>query len=112
MKLQGKDLIFVSQIKRDGTGTFSVDESYIEMLKDEWFSVRCLSISQSTFIANAFNSFVVRLVEKDFDSTPMNKAWNELNNQSWANNDDVFQGFREGWNAASKHFNSKTITHG
>ena len=67
MKLKAKDLEFVSQIIRDGSGTKKVPESYIKamlknrLMKDELFKVRRLSITEDTYIAMAFNSFVVRL---------------------------------------------------
>ena len=60
-KMKGKDLEFISWIKRDGSGTEDVDDDHIEMMKDNVFDVMCLSGSQKTFIASGFNSFVVKL---------------------------------------------------
>ncbi len=63
------ELIFISQINRDGSGTSPVSESYLKMMlenplaKDDLFDVRCLSMSEKTYIAHGFNSFVVRLKE-------------------------------------------------
>lgn len=62
-----KDLIFISQIKRDGSGTYPVPKDYQDamlknkFMKDELFCVRRLSISENTYIAMGFNSFVVKL---------------------------------------------------
>ena len=67
MEKVARELIFVSQIKRDGSGTFPVPESYLKemlentLMKDDPFSLRRLSITEDTYIASGFNSFVVRL---------------------------------------------------
>jgi len=63
MKKKPNELIFISQIKRDGSGTkkvFKKDIEYLESEKDD-YEVNCLSISQGTFIACGFNSYVVKL---------------------------------------------------
>ena len=59
MKIKGKDLIFISIIRRDGSGTDPVTK--VSHLKETVFKVRCLSISMETYIAMEFNSFVVKL---------------------------------------------------
>lgn len=67
MKKKPSELIFISQINRDGSGTTSVKESYIKamnenpLIKDEKLKLRCLSITNGTYIAIGFNSFVVKL---------------------------------------------------
>jgi hypothetical protein len=67
MEKLAKELIFISQIKRDGSGTFPVPQNYLDsmlenkFMKDEPFYVRQLSMSEGTYIAMGFNSFVVRL---------------------------------------------------
>ncbi len=67
MKKQAHELEFISEINRDGSGTIPVPESYLKamlenkFMKDEYFDVRCLSLSEKTFIASNFNSFVVRI---------------------------------------------------
>jgi len=62
--LKGKDLIFISQIKRDGSGvTKRIKKSYIEMMQNDVFTVLCLSVTEKTYIAVHFNSFVVKLKE-------------------------------------------------
>lgn len=76
MKKMGKELEFISFIKRDATGTIMVggdwdvnsgypkidDMSYLD---EDIFEVNCLSLSNKTFIASGFNSFVVKLKEKN-----------------------------------------------
>ncbi len=61
MKLKGSDLEFISQINRDGIGTSPVSDSYVKLMENEKFKVYCLSMSQRTFIAMDFNSFVVKI---------------------------------------------------
>jgi hypothetical protein len=61
MKLKGKDLIFISWIKRDGSGTKMVKKRLIELMQEDDFKVNCLSLTEKTYIACGFNSFVVRL---------------------------------------------------
>ena len=74
MKKRGKELDFISFIKRDGSGTVIIpsewslmkpypkvdDMSYCD---DILFEINPLSLSEKTFIASGFNSFVVRLKE-------------------------------------------------
>jgi hypothetical protein len=58
--VQGKDLIFISKIKRDGSGVVKrFDKKYLD--NDEWYDISSLSLSQGTYIASGFNSYVVRL---------------------------------------------------
>lgn len=67
MKKKAHELEFVSQIKRDGSGTIKVRKSYLKsmlenpLMKDEDFELHCLSLSEKTFIAINFNAFVVKL---------------------------------------------------
>lgn len=72
MKKKGKQLHFISFVKRDGTGTIMIpskwddksgypkvdDMSYVD---DETFRLSVLSLTEKTFIASGFNSFVVKL---------------------------------------------------
>jgi len=55
----GKDLIFISAIKRDGLGVHIVHEN-MEHLDDTQFAINCLSITNRTYIASEFNSYVVK----------------------------------------------------
>lgn len=58
MKVKGKDLEFISRIKRDGSGTEPVSD--LKHARKEEFNLNCLSISEGTFIAAGFNSYVVK----------------------------------------------------
>jgi hypothetical protein len=72
MKKLGKELDFISLIKRDGSGVVAIggkwtpemnhpktdDMSYVD---DDSFIISCLSGNMGTYIAYGFNSFVVRL---------------------------------------------------
>jgi len=64
MTKKGKRLEFISQINRDGSGTKPVTDQYIYLMRDDKFKLQCLSLTQKTFIASGFNSFVVRLKAK------------------------------------------------
>lgn len=57
----GKDLIFISNIKRDGSGTVDVSKEKMSHLDNDEFHVACLSMTQNTYIAHGFNSYVVKL---------------------------------------------------
>lgn len=66
-KAKAKDLEFISWIKRDGSGTEPVPEDMLESMlnnkfsKDDKYKLNVLSLSNKTFIASGFNSFVVKL---------------------------------------------------
>lgn len=67
MKKNPTELIFISRIKRDGSGTAKVFKKDVKHLttnkfamKDE-YEINCLSISEGTYIASGFNSYVVKL---------------------------------------------------
>jgi S-adenosylmethionine synthetase len=61
------ELIFISQIKRDGSGTKKVFKKDIKHLlenkfaADEDYIITTLSLSNKTYIALGFNSYVVKL---------------------------------------------------
>lgn len=70
--MKGKELIFISFIKRDGSGTIPVGTEWdtnkdypktdsVSYLDDEFFYIHCLSLSNETYIAHGFNSWVVKL---------------------------------------------------
>lgn len=72
MRAKGKELEFISWIKRDGSGTvpvgteWDVDKDYpklddVSHLDDDEFTIVGLSLSKKTFIASGFNSWVVKL---------------------------------------------------
>lgn len=60
-KVKGRRLEFISQINRDGSGTSEIKDGYHSFMMDETFDLLRLSISEDTYIAHGFNSFVVRL---------------------------------------------------
>ena len=58
----GKDLIFISRILRDGTGVAMMPPNYDASHLDKVnFNMNSLSITNGTFIACEFNSYVVKL---------------------------------------------------
>jgi len=67
MTKKPNELIFISRIKRDGSGTRKVFKKDIKHLtenkfaKDDDYEINCLSISNGTYIASGFNSYVVKL---------------------------------------------------
>lgn len=61
MKKLGKELKFISQIKRDGSGIIDVSDKDMSHLDKDKFELNSLSLSQKTYIASEFNSFVVKL---------------------------------------------------
>lgn len=60
-RYKGKDLLFISQINRDGSGTIPVSKEYIKLMKSDMFTINGMSMSERTYIACGFNSFVVRI---------------------------------------------------
>lgn len=71
MKAKASELIFISQIKRDGSGTKKVSKKYLKtmlenpLMIDNFFELHHLSLSEKTFIAINFNAFVVKLKQSD-----------------------------------------------
>ena len=59
--VMGKDLDFLYRIKSDGSGVECVNPDYIEACANEKFTINRLSITEETYIASGFNSFVVKL---------------------------------------------------
>jgi hypothetical protein len=59
--MDGSELEFVSWIHRDGSDVTPMEGKDVSALAKESFRVRCLSISQRTYIASGFNSYVVRM---------------------------------------------------
>lgn len=79
MEKKGKQLKFLSFIKRDGSGTVTCGSTWngemgipkvddMSYLDNDDFTLHALSLSERTFIAHGFNSFVVRLKR---DTRPM-----------------------------------------
>lgn len=63
-RMLGMELNFISRILRDGSGTEKVESSLLAHLNNERFDVSCLSVTNGTYIAAGFNSFVVKLKEE------------------------------------------------
>ena len=61
MKVKGRDLIFISWVHRNGSGTSDVSTNDMTYLDDDTFDLNSLSITNKTYIACEFNSYVVRL---------------------------------------------------
>ena len=60
-RAKGSELVFVSRINRDGIGTIDVSKEDMKHLRDVVFLLNSLSITNKTYIACEFNSYVVRL---------------------------------------------------
>lgn len=74
---KGRDLIFISWIKRDGTGTEDISKKDMRYFDNTKFEVHGLSLTYGTYIACGFNSYVVRIrkfeEEKEQDKLEANK---------------------------------------
>ena len=57
----GKHLIFISRIKRDGSGVEPVSDKIKESVSKEEFRLIRLSITEDTWIAANFNLYVVKI---------------------------------------------------
>lgn len=64
MRIQGKDLIFISNIHRDGKGVTDLTTTDMSHENNTDFEINSLSISKKTFIASEFNSYVVKKKNK------------------------------------------------
>jgi hypothetical protein len=60
MKKLGKKLIFLYRLNADGSGTEPVD-SDLEHVQNEKFSLNSLSLSNKTYVASGFNTYIVKL---------------------------------------------------
>lgn len=65
MKRYGSELIFISRIKKDGSGTTPVKEGELKYLEENEYAnpykLQCLSISAGTFLASNGGTYVVKL---------------------------------------------------
>lgn len=66
MTKKASELIFISRILRDGSGVQQVTVEHQKQLEsakyvDEEYKLNFLSLSDKTFIASGFNSYVVKL---------------------------------------------------
>lgn len=58
--IKGKDLEFISIIHRDGKGVTDVSEKDMSHEDNTNFKLTCLSISNQTYIASEFLTYVVK----------------------------------------------------
>jgi hypothetical protein len=58
---QGKDLDFIASIHRDGSGVTPVAGKDLSLWNNTTFRLACLSITQGTYIASEFHTYVVRM---------------------------------------------------
>lgn len=58
--IKGKKLHFIARIERDGSGVVNVENEDHSFIDNDLFKITCLSMSQGTFIASEFNSYVVK----------------------------------------------------
>jgi hypothetical protein len=67
MKKLPSELIFISQINRDGSGTTPLSEKFLKsmaenrLMANEKYKLIQLSMTEGTFIAHGFNAFVVKI---------------------------------------------------
>lgn len=61
MKRFGRELKFISRIDGDGKKIILLDKEDMSNWDRETFKLNCLSITNNTWIASAFSSFVVKL---------------------------------------------------
>lgn len=55
----GSEIIFISQIKKDGSGTIKVEQDKAKAFKTGIYSLFRLSIDKDTYIATNNNSYYV-----------------------------------------------------
>jgi len=60
--MKGHELIFLRRINKYGES--SIEEVNTRVYKDDNFQITCLSMSQETYIAHGFSTFVVKIKKK------------------------------------------------
>ncbi|TXH54433.1 MAG: hypothetical protein E6Q97_10950 [Desulfurellales bacterium] len=60
-EVEGHRLEFIAWIHRDGSGVTPMAGKDTSVIERQVYGLQCLSITQGTWIASAFNSYVVRL---------------------------------------------------
>jgi hypothetical protein len=67
LKKRAEELEFISIINRDGKGVSEVPQSYLDacktnsLMRDDYYSLHPLSITEGTFIAFNFNAYIVKI---------------------------------------------------
>lgn len=64
-EVPGSELEFIAWIHRDGSGVTPMAGKDTTVAERQTYSLNCLSITQDTYIASGFNSYVVRLKRKE-----------------------------------------------
>jgi hypothetical protein len=70
MRVEAKNLIFISRVLKDGSGVEPCTEDHIKFLTEgeysklEMYNILPLSITNQTYIAQNFNVYVVKLKNK------------------------------------------------
>ena len=59
--MKGKDLIFISKIKRDGTGVEKLSQKEIKFLQNTEFELKSLSMIRNIFVAINYNSYIIKI---------------------------------------------------
>lgn len=66
--IKGKNLYFISRIQRDGLSVVPVEANNdMHNLDETVFHINCLSITNGTYIACEFNSFVVKIKNESYE---------------------------------------------
>lgn len=71
MRCKPEDLIFINQISRDGLTLIKVTDEDLNHMKEnrfareELFELNTLSLTEKTYIASGFNSYIVKLKKKE-----------------------------------------------
>ena len=68
--LKGKDLIFISRIKKDGSGTEDISGKDMSFEDDELFEINGLSLTQGTYIAARMSVYVVKIKPRKIEDLP------------------------------------------
>ena len=63
MKKQGHQLKFISKIDSNGKGITILEDYKKKSFQDTEFTLVSLSITEGTYIASAFSSFVVKIIK-------------------------------------------------
>ena len=60
-KTYGRDLIFISRVKRDGSGVERVDNVRENSMRDVEFKMISLSVKEKTWLAVSDSTYIVKL---------------------------------------------------
>jgi hypothetical protein len=86
--LKGKDLIFISRIKKDGSGTEDISGEDMSFEDDELFAINGLSLTAGTYIAARMSVYVVKIKPKNIEDFPKKSINRFLIENGYANNNE------------------------